>query len=506
MRRPREQLLVDVVGRDRHLADVVEKVVEQDLRRQHRQERQKQRRACGGKHVAEVGRRSHQDVLDRVGEDPPALDDTVGDDPKVLVEQDDVGGVLGDVGGGVDGDPDVGVVQGDGVVHAVAEEADVHAGAALRENNARLLLRRHAREHRRPRQSREQLGIVHRGELASGDDRARVEADLATEVCRDGAVVAGDDLDGDAEPVEAGERLVDVGLGWVGEAEETVEGEVALVVAAEVLDRDRAACDSDDTRAGREQAVEGRLGLGGHRPAARQHRFGSALGDDQPAPVRRVDEDRGQLPLMVERQEVERRPVAAVPSRGLGGGLERPVELVARLVAARETERAHAVVGPPRQSSGPVKEIAALGERAGLVREQHLDVAEVLDADEALHDHPSSRQTASARRQADGHDRRQQLRRQANGDREREESRLEDRTSERDVDHEDRARQHHGDGREQTREGLQPLLERGLSLPLAEPQGDRAERSVRARPHDEAAPVTAAHERAHERARRQIER
>ena len=33
-------LLVDVVGRDRQLAGVVEQVVEQDLGRQHRQERQ----------------------------------------------------------------------------------------------------------------------------------------------------------------------------------------------------------------------------------------------------------------------------------------------------------------------------------------------------------------------------------------------------------------------------------------------------------------------------------
>ena len=123
------------------------------------------------------------------------------------------------------------------------------AGAALREDDARLLLRRHAREDGRLRQSREQGGVVHRGELAPGEDRSRVEADFATKVRRDGAVVAGDDLDGDAEPVEPSERLVDVGLGWVGEAEEAVEGEVALVVAAELLERDRSARDGDDTRA-----------------------------------------------------------------------------------------------------------------------------------------------------------------------------------------------------------------------------------------------------------------
>ena len=150
-----EQLLVDVVGRDRHLADVVEEVVEQDLRRQHRQERQEQRGAGGGEHVPEVRRGAHQDVLDRVGEDAPALDDAVGDDAEVLVEQDDVGGVLGDVGGRVDRDADVGVVERDRVVDAVAEEADVDAERALGADDARLLLRGDPGEDRRLRQQLE---------------------------------------------------------------------------------------------------------------------------------------------------------------------------------------------------------------------------------------------------------------------------------------------------------------------------------------------------------------
>ena len=49
--------------------------------------------------------------------------------PEVLVEQHHVGGVLGDVGPRVHRDPDVGVVQGDGVVDPVAEERHVLAGA-----------------------------------------------------------------------------------------------------------------------------------------------------------------------------------------------------------------------------------------------------------------------------------------------------------------------------------------------------------------------------------------
>ena len=58
--------------------------------------------------------------------------DAVGQDAEVLLEQDDVGGVLGHVGGGVDGDADVRRVQRDGVVDAVAEERDVGAAPCAR--------------------------------------------------------------------------------------------------------------------------------------------------------------------------------------------------------------------------------------------------------------------------------------------------------------------------------------------------------------------------------------
>jgi hypothetical protein len=54
-------------------------------------------------------------------------DDALGEHSEVLLEEHDVGGVLGHVGGGVDRDADVGMVQGDRVVHAVAEEGDIGA-------------------------------------------------------------------------------------------------------------------------------------------------------------------------------------------------------------------------------------------------------------------------------------------------------------------------------------------------------------------------------------------
>ena len=196
-------------------------------------------------------------------------------------------------------------------------------------------------------------------------------------------------------------------------------------------------------------------------------------------------------------------PSSAEPSTAAQSA--RSSSLPALSLHARPSSRTR-FVGLAETVERPREGDVALGQRAGLVREQHLDVAEILDADQALDDHPSSCQAAGAGGQADGHDRRQQLRRQPDGDREREQRRLEHRAAERDVDQEDRARQHRGDGREQTREGLQPLLERGLPLPLAQPQRDRAERRLRAGANDEAAPVAAPHERPHERAGREIER
>ena len=134
-----------------------------------------------------------------------------------------------------------------------------------------------------------------------------------------------------------------------------------------------------------------------------------------------VDQDGGELALVVERQRGRASASRRLSRGSLAGCAEGAVELVARLVAAREPERV------ARRSSGLPCAVERLGEgdvpfgqRAGLVGEQHLDVAEVLDADEALDDHLSPRQPAGAGRQADGDDRRQQLRRQPDRDRERE--------------------------------------------------------------------------------------
>ena len=142
-----------------------------------------------------------------------------------------------------------------------------------------------------------------------------------------------------SEPIE---RVLDVGFERVGEAEESLEGEVVLVIPAEVVACERTARDRHDPRTRGEEAVEGRLRLGGHGRAAGEDGFRCPLGDHQPS-SRRVGEDRGQLPLVVEGQTVERRR-RGVAVDLLRGGPECAVELVASLVAASQAEETDVVV------------------------------------------------------------------------------------------------------------------------------------------------------------------
>jgi hypothetical protein len=164
---------------------------------------------------------------------------------------------------------------------------------------------------------------------------------------------------------------------------------------------------------------------------------------------------------------------------------------------------------PPRRLAGRVQGLVegdrSLGEGAGLVGEQHLDVAEIFDGDQPFDQHPAAGQLARPGRQADADDRRQQLRGDADRDRQGEQQRLKQRTGQGDVDDKDRGRQHRGDPYQQLGEAPQPRLERGLGLALAEPDGDLAERGQRAGGHHDPAPRALVDHGTHERARGQVD-
>ena len=250
---------------------------------------------------------------------------------EVLVEQDDVGGVLGHVGRGLDRDSDVGVVQRDRVVDAVAEESDRRAEGSLGLDQPRFLLWGDAREDRRVRQRGCELRVVELIELGAGERPVDGEADVGADLLRDAVVVAGDDLHLHVEapePVERrrGRRPSDDRRTSGSPRGRRSRSSSALRVAAAV---GRARRDGDHAAAGRELAVEHGLRLLGRRPRSGRAPSRCALDDDLPLATGALDEDRRQPPLIVERKRGQ--PPSAVDAgrAGARGVPERLVELVA---------------------------------------------------------------------------------------------------------------------------------------------------------------------------------
>ena len=67
-------------------------------------------------------------------------------------------------------------------------------------------------------------------------------------------------------------------------------------------------------------------------------------------------------------------------------------------LVAQQAQAQRFVDGRPSGPSARMKLIRPFGQRAGLVGEQHVDVAEVLDADQALHQHLAPGQLVASRR------------------------------------------------------------------------------------------------------------
>jgi hypothetical protein len=93
-------------------------------------------------------------------------------------------------------------VQCDGVVDAVAEEGDVGTPSAGELDDARLLVWADPGEHGGVRNHGGERVVIESLELGAGEDRLDVKSDVTADLASHGAVVAGDDLDGDVEPVE----------------------------------------------------------------------------------------------------------------------------------------------------------------------------------------------------------------------------------------------------------------------------------------------------------------
>ena len=101
---------IDVVRRNRDLREVVEKVVQQNLRRKHREERQEYRGDRHAEHVAEVRARAHQQVLHHVARSPAAFENPAVQHFETRLAENDVRCLARDVGRGHHGNADVGRV------------------------------------------------------------------------------------------------------------------------------------------------------------------------------------------------------------------------------------------------------------------------------------------------------------------------------------------------------------------------------------------------------------
>src|SRR5208337_5275952 len=116
----RDQLVVYRIVGDRDLREVVKHVVGQNLNRGHGEEWQKGACPQNAEHVSEVGTGSHADVLEYVGENFSPLDDTPFEHHQVLLQQDQIGRLLGDVGCSIDRYANVRRTQGRSIIDSVA--------------------------------------------------------------------------------------------------------------------------------------------------------------------------------------------------------------------------------------------------------------------------------------------------------------------------------------------------------------------------------------------------
>ena len=184
--------VVDGVPRQRDAYDLVDQRQQHQLQGAHGQERQEQARDGHGQHVAKVGAHRGLEVLEQVAVGATAFDGAALEHAQILLKQDDIGGFLGDVDGGIDRDTAVARAHGGGVVNAVAHKAHgVTEQLAHDAHQARLLQRREFGKEMSFLSALGKLGVVERIDLGAQQDVTRVNADLLADGGGHAVVVAG---------------------------------------------------------------------------------------------------------------------------------------------------------------------------------------------------------------------------------------------------------------------------------------------------------------------------
>ena len=491
---PVQQGGIHIVAGDADLRNVVKKVVQQDLRRQHGQEWQEERCRGHAEHVSEVRARAHDDVLHDVGEAAPPLDDPVVQDRKVLFQQDDLRGVLRHLHAIHDGNADIRGVQRRSIVDAVADVPDDVPACFQSEDDPVLLFRRHAGEDGAVLRLVGQSGIVHRVDLVAGDDAVGCQPHVVGDLLGHILVVAGHDDHGDAILLQRFENGKNPLLGRVEEGREPGQRHV-------LFGRQRVGillvhlphCDPKSAVPVGAQLLEGlrrlsspafveRLGnaIDGHGLADGEDALRLALGDEE-ALVAMPHHHGKALAVEVEGDLVH----LLVLHDGRALVLQDRVvqrALDARLkVAVQVDEPQDVFVVLPLDVHVPVEHDLAFGQRARLIAAEDLDAAEVLDGRKLLDQDLLLGHPPRALGQRDRDDHRHHLRRHPDGKRDGEEERLQQRAVENDVHQQDEKHQQHDHPRDHQPEVAYAAAELGLRRPHGQPLGDLAEGGISCR-------------------------
>ena len=193
-----QELLVHVIPGNRQAAAVINQVEQNQLDAHHGQKRQQGRRGKHAKHVAEVRARGHLDVLDHVSVGLTPLDDALLEHHQVLLEQNNVRRLLGNVDSGIDRDSDIGRLHGRGIVDAVTHIAHNMPVVAQNGDDTRLLVGRELGKHLHVLGAAGELRIIHGGNIAAQQHVVDLQPHLLADGTRDLLVVSGQNLGGDA--------------------------------------------------------------------------------------------------------------------------------------------------------------------------------------------------------------------------------------------------------------------------------------------------------------------
>ena len=194
----------------------------------------KQGGAGHAEHVAEIGARRHEDVLEGIGEGRPPFPHPLQQNLQVFLQQNDVGRFPRHVDRAVDGKPGVGGVQGRGVVDAVPHETDDIAGLFRRQQDALLLVGLDLGEDIRLVDPMPESLIAHAPQVGPGQQPVWFQPDLAAHGFRHHPVVAGDHLQRNPKPGQSGDGFGDPRLGRIMQGQKADEGHPLFLFPADL--------------------------------------------------------------------------------------------------------------------------------------------------------------------------------------------------------------------------------------------------------------------------------